>query len=398
MKNRFSLFLIAGLVLSILTALPGVSATPARPYTGASGLFDFIETCIGNSCDLIESCRSESYQKTSEVEGENNICVKKCSDEQDVCFAKQRTDYNVKCDFSQCYSGCYPYRQDWNNHWGGTDYIADTNGWADDYFRAFTSECEAAKPREAAETEAQAEDEERNQLQAEVELLLDEIAGICLGIEGCKPGDRESPSYFNDIIDTISKLHSDSCDKGNCIKVPIDKLTNLADRIIDWNQREAAWESNFKGLTPEPIETQVRTLNQDSLTNLYSSLIDNLKEEAAKPAQAQTDPSTDAHQIEATQEAAGVSLSERFGRLEKNAPSLPRQAVDDEGNIISPQIYEGGLDELMPSAKMEFALYDLKKGEAASAVFPQGLNLGKIILTASQPISGGTTTVTIIDG
>ena len=261
-------------------------------------------------------------------------------------------------------------------------------------YNTWKGKCDA---QAKVDVDLKALEEESNKLQAELDSLLDDITKICLGIEGCKPGNREDPDYINSIINDIIKLHSDSCSKGECIKVPITDLTNIADKIVAWNRREAAMESKISGLpaeafeskTKETFESRVVHFNPDILT---PDILINLKEENAKPVK-----ESKLEQGSQSQETK-KTLYEKFALKEKRAvPGEISQAFDFYGKPIDSEKLKAGLSDSLPVVELQFIVKNLKEDHPFSAEMPEGLPLKKVILTPSGQISDATVTTTIID-
>ncbi len=256
------------------------------------------ENCISSkNCDspdaVIIQCKNGLASKTKKMTEEVNPCQNGCVSVYQECTnaciaACPSQDLNSGYDYSNChydcthsgsscsdpYSNCFGDCSDDINEWwglygsGGTDYSEMVDSELRGSVDKFTSKCEALNARQKSKAELQVLGDEENKLDAEIDGYLNELAQICLGIEGCKPGNKEDPEYINDILNSITKLHSDSCDRGKCIVAPIEKLEEIGDKIVDWNQRETDWESKISDLTQVPVGSKERALNPNVLSNL----------------------------------------------------------------------------------------------------------------------------------
>src|SRR3989338_5368836 len=108
-----------------------------------------------------------------------------CSDGRSCSCSSAKCKIDCEDSAKSCYDDCQKVIAEKNAWWGSdtqtSDGYAEGNSEIQSLSDNFMSECEAAKPQEAAETELQAAADEGNELQAEVESLLDEIAEVCLG-------------------------------------------------------------------------------------------------------------------------------------------------------------------------------------------------------------------------
>lgn len=99
------------------------------------------------------------------------------------------------------------------------------------------------------------------------------------------------------------------------------------------------------------------------------------------------------------QKAADESIYAKLASLEKQASSItPTQAVGFDGGLIPPENLKQGLGDSLPVVRLDYAVKNLKEDQAFSAEIPEGFPLEKMVLTASEPISDATVTVTMIAG
>ncbi|MBI4159066.1 hypothetical protein HY500_02290 [Candidatus Woesearchaeota archaeon] len=388
--------LIIGLIIFIFLLLPIVY--------GQESAEEFLDKCLSdakssvNVCgsvdEIISACKSQLDQKSQEVSKVKIDCRQTCAN---TYFGDP---YNPG--YSDCLNLCSSDAGKWfGNEHDNLDPDGEFIYWdsnSRDYEISLTddfrSSCESSQTAQTTVAdELQLVEDEIKQFDADRESIKDEMTELCKSVEGCKPGDRESPDFGDNIINDIIKIHSDSCLKGKCISMPITKATEILDRITDYNERVDSFNDKMGDSLSENSNLEAK-LSITPFITLWDELKKGEENQQAK------------NQQTAVQTWQGEKRGDEFAAIPENAVHV---SAEQDANLNENEFYtqlnellsgkgkELSSEQVASAIKSYHAKLSAEQGQSVSIDLPKDSPVQSVVMVTTRQIQDAAITVTTID-